>query len=155
MARPGPFALPEEKKWPIGDLKHANLAITFLYMEKVDDETRRKVARALRKKWGKNTKLMDRLKKMEEKKLGRRTGMAKRKKKKSTTKGRRRKGAPKGARLAYDALKRKKRKKKVTRKKATRKKCIRKKASKRKITKRKRRPKPKKGILAFLTSALG
>ena len=80
-------------------------------MEKITDETRRKVARALRKKWGQNEKLMDRLKAMEDKKLKRGKKMAK--KKKTTTKGRRRKGARPGARLAYDALRKKKRKKKI------------------------------------------
>jgi len=153
MARPGPFALPAEKKWPIGDKKHANLAITFLYMKKIDDETRRKVAAAIRKRWKSDPEIMARLKKMEEKKI-KKTGAKKmaKKKKKSTTKGRRRKGQPRGARLAYDALKKKRKKKKTSAKRKT----TKKKTTKRKVTakRRKRSPAKKTGILAMLTSAL-
>ena len=137
--RPGPFALPPDR-YPIGDLKHANLAITRLYMKTVTDAERRKVIAAIRKRYPKNEALKERIKKLQEK-----TGLIKKrrkkmaKKKKTTKKGNRRKGQPKGARLAYDDLKKKKRKTK-----------------KKKTPRRKKRTTRKKpaGLLEMLTSQL-
>jgi len=123
--RPGPFALPGQR-YPIGDVAHAGFAITRLYMESVTDADRKKVIAAIKKRYPKNKKLAERIEKLKAKKMG---------KKKTTKKGNRRKGKPKGARLAYDdTKKRKKRKKKKTAKKKVAKKKV---AKKRKRTTKK------------------
>ena len=125
--RPGPFALPGQR-YPIGDVAHANYAITRLYMRTVTEEDRKKVIAAIKKRYPKNKELAERIEKLKAKKMAR--------KKKTTKKGNRRKGQPKGARLAYDDLKKKK-------KKAKKKKAKKKKATK----KRKKRRTTKKGDL--------
>ena len=131
MKRKGPFALPPNR-YPIPDLKHANLAITRLYMKAVTKAEARQVITAIRKRF-KNEKLKDRIRALELKKG---LKMAKKKRKKSkrktTKKGNRRKGQPRGARLAYDDLKKKKKKKK----------------------KRKKTKKTSKGLMHMLTDAL-
>jgi len=153
--RPGPFAL-AGKRYPIGDVAHAGYAITRLYMESVSDEDRKKVIAAIKKRYPKNKKLMERIKTLiEKKKIG--------KKRKTTKKGNRRKGAKPGARLAYDALKRKKRKKKPAKKKPAKKKAT-KRRKKRRTTKKGdlrktsrrayKKPKKSKDILDMLTSEL-
>lgn len=153
--RPGPFALPGQR-YPIGDVAHAGYAITRLYMKSVTDEDRKKVIAAIKKRYPKNKKLMERIKVLKEKKkIG--------KKRKTTKKGNRRKGAKPGARLAYDALKKKKRKKKATKKKTAKKKVSKKRKKKRTTKKgdlRKtsrrayKKPKKSKDILDMLTSEL-
>jgi len=134
--RPGPYAIPDRKAYPIGDIAHANFAITRLYMSTVTDEDRKKVIQAIRKRYPKNAALKMRLEKLEKaKKLKKKSKKTKskrkpvkktpakkgkkvakkkpaKKKKKTTKKGNRRKGQPKGARLAYDDLKKKKKKRK-------------------------------------------
>jgi len=134
--RPGPYAIPERKAYPIGDVAHANFAITRLYMSTVTDEDRKKVIKAIKKRYPKNTSLKMRIDKLEKaKKLKKKSKKRKvkkktakkapakkakkvakkkkttKRKKKTTKKGNRRKGQPRGARLAYDDLKKKKKKK--------------------------------------------
>ena len=140
--RKGPFALKPDR-FPIPDLKHANLAVTRCYMKTVTKEDARAVVRAIKKRF-KSPPLMERIKKLELKRgLNK---MAKKKKKaktkrKTTKKGNRRKGQPKGARLAYDDLKKRKKRK------ATKKKKNAKKKARRKST-------AKKSLLDMLTDAL-
>ena len=62
MKRKGPFALP-----PIPDLKHANLAITRLYMKAVTKAEARQVIKAIKKRF-KNEKLKERIRALELKK---------------------------------------------------------------------------------------
>jgi len=148
--RPAPFALPGNR-YPIGNVAHANFAITRLYMKTVTDEDRKKVIKAIKDRYPKNKALMARIEKLEKAKKKTRKKPAKKKpvkkaakvakkkkatkkkrttkKKKTTKKGNRRKGQPKGARLAYDDLKKKKKK-------------------------AKRKPKKETGLLGMLTSEL-
>jgi len=132
--RPAPFALSGER-YPIGDLKHANFAVTRLYMRSVTDEDRKKVIKEIKKRYPKNSALMARIEKLEKAKGKTRKKPAKKKpakkaakvakkkrttkKRKTTKKGNARKGKPKGARLAYDALKKKRKKRKPAKKKQT------------------------------------
>ncbi len=130
--RPLPYAIPERKAYPIGDVAHANFAITRLYMETVTDADRRKVIAAIKKRYPKNEKLAERIKtlrakKMKKKKTAKKktakkkTTKKKTAKKKTTKKGNRRKGQPKGARLAYDDLPKRKKKRKKAKKKPAKK----------------------------------
>ena len=125
--RPLPYAIPERKAYPIGDVAHANFAITRLYMETVTDADRRKVIAAIKKRYPKNKKLAERIKTLKAKKMTKKkrakkkTAKKKTTKKKTTKKGNRRKGQPKGARLAYDDLPKRKKKRKKSKKKPAKK----------------------------------
>jgi hypothetical protein len=125
--RPLPYAIPERKAYPIGDVAHANFAITRLYMETVTDSDRKRVIAAIKKRYPKNKKLAERIetlkaKKMKKKKRAKKkTATKKTAKKKTTKKGNRRKGQPKGARLAYDDLPKRKKKRKKAKKKPAKK----------------------------------
>ena len=120
--RPLPYAIPERKAYPIGDVAHANFAITRLYMETVTDADRRKVIAAIKKRYPKNKKLAERIEKLKAKKMTKKKRAKKKTaKKKTTKKGNRRKGQPKGARLAYDDLPKRKKKRKKAKKKPAKK----------------------------------
>ena len=119
---PLPYAIPERKAYPIGDVAHANFAITRLYMETVTDADRRKVITAIKKRYPKNKKLAERIETLKAKKMTKKKRAKKKPaKKKTTKKGNRRKGQPKGARLAYDDLPKRKKKRKKAKKKPAKK----------------------------------
>ena len=63
---PGPYALPPGR-YPIGDVAHANFAITRLYQKAVAPADRKKVISAIRKRYPKNKNLIERIKKLIEK----------------------------------------------------------------------------------------
>ena len=115
--RPLPYAIPERKAYPIGDVAHANFAITRLYIGTVTDADRKKVIAAIKKRYPKNAKLAERIKTLKAKKMTKK----KTAKKKTTKKGSRRKSQPKGARLAYDDLTKRKKKRKKAKKKPVKK----------------------------------
>jgi hypothetical protein len=135
--RPLPYAIPERKAYPIGDVAHANFAITRLYIGTVTDADRKKVIAAIKKRYPKNAKLAERIKTLKAKKMTKKktakkktakkktakkkTAKKKTAKKKTTKKGSRRKSQPKGARLAYDDLTKRKKKRKKAKKKPVKK----------------------------------
>ena len=75
--RPAPFALPGNR-YPIGNVAHANFAITRLYMKTVTDEDRKKVIKAIKDRYPKNKALMARIEKLEKAKKKREKNQQKR-----------------------------------------------------------------------------
>jgi hypothetical protein len=146
--RPGPFALPGDR-YPIGDLKHANFAVTRLYMKNVTDGDRKTVIKAIKKLYPKNENLKFRIEKLQAAK------MTKKKKKTAKKKPVKKKAAKKKAAKKKPAKKKPAKKKPAKRKKTTKKGDTRKTSRKAyKGIKKKTRKRKETGIMSFLTSEL-